>query len=250
MDEFGPDEQRWLDVLRAADEPSEADRVRMRASVFAIVAGAGTSAAAGAGGLVKAASGATGAFTVPWKLGVILLSIALAGGGGFLAVLANGSTPKSAPAPLEPAPAAQFAPMENPAVGLPPTAAPKAAKAIEDEAVKAPSDPSARGSTHRAPHANRASLQNGADDVEAELVLLTEAQQALERGDANAALQALARHGRAHPLGALAVEREGLRAIASCAAKRDDGRALAERFVARNPNSPLVARVTAACLSP
>jgi hypothetical protein len=267
MDEFGPDEQQWLDVLRAGDEPSAADRARVRASVLAMVAGASTAAGATTGAalagssVAKSATGATSAFA-GWKLGVIaVVSLVVAGGGGAAVLLGRPSAsaalgsaqavaalPPEAPSSIEPTdPAAAKGASggvgsdTSSATGEPTTAETSA------ETAKAPSAPPSRARGHAG---RGATPPPRADDVDAELVLLTQAQEALKRGDPSGALQVLARHGREHPHGALAVERDGLRAIASCEAKRGEGRALAERFVARNPSSPLVTRVRAACLSP
>jgi hypothetical protein len=263
MDELGPDEQKWLDVLRIADEPRDVDRSRVRASVLASIgaAGAGAGAAASADAIAKSAAAkaatvaqtqgvlkAAGFLAAPWKIGVAVVSLVVAGGGATL--LANRSpaasigSPGSAGSVIA---ASEIASVAAPVISAPSTTV-GSPPVVETGAVRAMPPSAARAATRPAPHTTAAS--HAADDVDAELALLTQAQQALKRGDANGALQALGHHAREHPHGTLTVEREGLRAVASCEAKRADGRALAERFVAANPQSPLVARVRAACLSP
>jgi hypothetical protein len=253
MDELGPDEQRWLDVLRGADEPKAADHARNRAAVLAIVTGVGAgSAVGGATGLASAAVRGTGLFAAPWKIGVLAISLALAGGGGFWALRGAGNVTDN--------PAPTVAMSENAMV----TSAQNGIGAPTEPSKPGESEPIAVASadpprTEVAPVPTLAppprarsspSAQPDTDDVEAEMRLLTQAQRALEHGSPGGALQALARHRREFPHASLAVEREGLRAVASCSAKLADGRALAERFVAQYPSSPLVARVRTACFSP
>jgi hypothetical protein len=58
----------------------------------------------------------------------------------------------------------------------------------------------------------------------------------------------LAEHAAQYPSGALREEREGIRVVALCRAGREaEGKAAAERFLARSPRSTLVARIRAAC---
>jgi len=287
MDELGPDEQKWLDVLRVADEPTTQDRARVWGAVATITgagAGAGAgAAAAGAGGIaksgavVKATSAAT-TLTFGWKVGLAVVAIGVAGAGaaiGFAGreapevAVTNTAAAQAHPAaavvderPLASAPLpAEGAPLPAEGASLSAEGAPlpadEGASLSADEGAASPA-PAVRSNEPITPPAPKATARVAAPrpsqprpaDVEAELALLTQAQRALERGDANGALTALGRHGREHPHGALSVEREGLRAIASCEARRAEGRALAHRFVAQNPTSPLVARVNRACLSP
>lgn len=239
MDELGPDEQKFLDAMRITDEPRDDDRARVRATLLASI-GAGavvtTTATAAATTATKA-----GLAVAPWKIVVAAASVIVVGSGA-VAVVSRTSAPSVATTTVSPTTAA-----------LPPTSVP--ATPVEVEAL--PEKPAAAptASAVAEPHAPvaarpapRASAPPPSDDVDAELALLTQAQQALKRGDPNAALQSLGRHAKEHPRGALSVEREGLRAVASCEAKRPDGRALADRFLLTNPGSPLVARVRTACV--
>jgi hypothetical protein len=85
-------------------------------------------------------------------------------------------------------------------------------------------------------------------DLDAELRLISAAQDALRRGDAAAALATLEQHRLQHPSGALTLEREALRAEALCRSGRvGEGKSLAARFAAQHPDSPLVHRLSTAC---
>ena len=85
------------------------------------------------------------------------------------------------------------------------------------------------------------------DLLMAELTLIDEASQALAAARPAQALDALERHRVLYGDGKLRVEREGLTALALCAAGRvDAARARAERFLQRHPSSPLVERVRGA----
>ncbi len=82
----------------------------------------------------------------------------------------------------------------------------------------------------------------------AEVELITAAKTALDAGDPDAALARLADHARRFPIGQLANERRGYRAIALCdAGKSAAGRGEARVFLDAHPGSPLAARVRRAC---
>lgn len=82
------------------------------------------------------------------------------------------------------------------------------------------------------------------DHLSAELLLIDRASRALSASQPGRALELLARHATLYGRGALQAERDGLTAIARCAlGERERARELAERFLARNPSSPLSARV-------
>ena len=246
MDELGPDEKPWLDALRSADEPTAADRARVRAAVMASItagaAGAGAAALGKSGAVAKAAKVGFLAGAA-WKIGLAAVVISAAGGAVVMT--------RAERAPASVTLASSAAPVEAKAAA--PAAAAAGAEAKAEAPVEARVDdapaPVASASKRGLRTAPRAAASS-ADDLDGELQLLTQAQRALEHGDPGAALAALAQHRREHPEGALSVEREGLRAVASCDAKRPDGKALAERFITRNGTSPLVSRVRAACLSP
>lgn len=275
MDDLGPDEKFLFDALRAADDPTAHDRARVRARVIAAVAATsvasigavasvgagvtvGTSAAVGTSANVGlAAKGVAGASSFfGWKIGVAVALLGIAGSAGIYAAkgalegpTATTTTATTAPhdghaASTPPTPATPTTPFTNgvtaspepPSTPLEPIAAPST--------IPGPSAPAAHvaSPSHVAPQGSARS-----DDLEAEVALLGTAQRALARRSPSDALAALDDHARRFPRGALATEREGLRAVAACEAKRADGKALAERFVSRHASSPLVARVRSAC---
>jgi hypothetical protein len=72
-------------------------------------------------------------------------------------------------------------------------------------------------------------------------------QAALKRSDFAAALALCAEHERAWPHGVFAQEREGVRAIASCAARSGGAGSVAQSYLAAHPHTTLALRVKAAC---
>jgi hypothetical protein len=121
-----------------------------------------------------------------------------------------------------------------------PSASPAAAPSSPDSA-KSP-----RPSRPRAPAPDLAPA--APLDLDAELRLVARIRGALRRGDAAAALAAIAEHRRDFPDGALVQERSAHEVDALCAAgRRDDARELAAGFLARWPDSTHRARVAAAC---
>jgi hypothetical protein len=122
--------------------------------------------------------------------------------------------------------------------------------ANEPRAVEAPApiSPKAARARPTAPPSDRARASRTTADLEGEARLLEQADADLRRGDANAALARLAEHAAKYPAGALREEREGVRVVALCRAGREaEGKAAAERFLARSPHSSLATRIRAAC---
>jgi hypothetical protein len=83
----------------------------------------------------------------------------------------------------------------------------------------------------------------------AELTLVAGMQAALKTSDFAAALALCAEHERGWPHGVFAMEREGVRAIASCAGGSDGARVVAQRFLAKHAHTTLALRVKAACVA-
>lgn len=252
MDELGPEEKAIFGALRAADEPTAQDRARVRARVVATIAATSAASIAAVSATSTAGTAATATKTVAsagwyvggWKIGAAAVLLGLAGTAGYYATVHRAS-PADAPIP-----AANAAPIVAPL----PTGAATAtsigetmpASTTTTEVAAPPTEARAVPSIARsaAPAKPRGAA---GDDLEAEVALLATAQRGLARHAPSDALAALDEHAKSFPHGALAVEREGLRAVGSCEAKRGDGKARAEKFVARHPTSPLVARVKAAC---
>jgi hypothetical protein len=138
---------------------------------------------------------------------------------------------------------------DTPVVASPPARAvavepPAPSRAIEAETQASPppaAEPMPAVSQHRiAPSQTRAR-----DDLVAEVALLREAKG--ERAPA-AALELLDRHAREFPNGALARERDVLRAERLCALGRTtEARALADRFTATHASDPLADRMENVC---
>lgn len=96
----------------------------------------------------------------------------------------------------------------------------------------------------------RAKGRSGARDAAIdELETIERAQRALRDGHADRALELLELHRRSHREGALAEERELLRAQALCAVGRlDESRALAAEFVAAHPGSAYAGKMRRVCV--
>jgi len=94
-------------------------------------------------------------------------------------------------------------------------------------------------------------IQSPALQTGAEVELIQRAQQALEAGDATAALVLLSEHARRFPNGALSEERDAARVLALCGAgQQDDAEQMGAAFLGRYPSSPLASRVRASCAGP
>jgi len=84
--------------------------------------------------------------------------------------------------------------------------------------------------------------------IERETLLRSEAQRALQRGDAHAALSWLERYGAEFPRGALAEEALAARGVTWCSlGRRDLGERALRTFEQTYPGSPLLPRLQAAC---
>lgn len=234
MSELNADDRRWLDALRAADEPTTSDRERVRALVLAST----TAAAAGIGAGVAAKS----VWSAAWlKLGLgVAIATTLLGSTVYVVMRpAVQEQPAGPQAPVgahaEP-PQAQAPPTPTPTLGMP------------EPVTQAPTAEitTAETTTPTALHAAPRAPARAADDLEGELALLAKAQRALAARQPHAALDALALHAKTYPRGALSSEREGLRAIATCEAG-PGGATRASKFLQAQPRSPLAQRVRSAC---
>lgn len=248
--------ERMLELAREADEPSRADRSRVRALLVArcllepslAAAAAHSGASAGVAASSKAALGSKA------LLSKALVAFGIGGAAGAatsVAVLAvtPESPPRAVPAISSAVPpnheTASRAPASMPAPTLPVPAAPP-----EREAPTAAALPTARGVSLPAaagaiPSASSAPMP-APSHLSVELDSLRRAQQLLHRGEARSALAVLGELERLVPAGVLGEERAATRALAACAAL---GRAQARiaEFVARYPSSVHVERVRAAC---
>lgn len=197
--------------------------------------GSASPAPPGAGSSAGAVPGAAG--HVAAKLwGALAVGLLIGAGAGSLVTRAViGERHGEEPPPAAPAVVSSEPPSTPPA-------APRVAPARDAE-VEEPSParaPSVEAPPAEATPAPRRAARPTLADREEERTLIELARAALARGNDDAAMDALARHARRFPRGALAEEREGLRIIAL--ARRDPERAgaAADRFARRHPESVLL----------
>ena len=250
MSDLSPDAQRLLRDARAFDEPSAADAQRVHASVLAKV---GVAVGAGAGITAATTSLAASPIAV---LGVTAMKLGAAivvAGGIATASYVAFRAPSSKPRPT------LVAVVESPKAPSPEAPAPEARAQVPSST----NDIAPRMSEAQPPHAKAGRSRRSAPapvdqmerapratppDLEGEAHLLEQADADLRRGDAQAALGRLAEHAARYPSGALREEREGIRVVALCRAGREaEGKAAADKFLARSPRSTLAARIRAAC---
>jgi hypothetical protein len=87
------------------------------------------------------------------------------------------------------------------------------------------------------------------DEARAELALVKRIHLAMRNGNTAGALALCTEHERRWPHGTFALEREGVRAIASCESGSSEAGSRARAFLAKYPHATLAPRVTAACAS-
>ena len=237
MDDMSPELRALTDSARRGDDPTDDDRARVRRALAlklgAAALGTGAAASAGATASVVASKGVFAAWWV--KAGVAALLVA------SVATAVVVTRPKRAGAPVRvSAPSAVARVREAPASTETPVVVTPAVRVETPDAavVSAPSAVVVR-QTPRA--------REEASDLTEELAALREARRAMAAAEPERALEILDVYARAHRGGVMAVEREGARLIASCAAGRDV-RAEAEAFVARHGDAPLASRVRAECV--
>jgi outer membrane protein assembly factor BamD (BamD/ComL family) len=89
------------------------------------------------------------------------------------------------------------------------------------------------------------------DRLNAEVEVLKRAREELRLGRPAQALEALLEYDRRFGKGVLGEERQAMAAIAACQARPGSGaRAQAEAFMRSAPDSPLLDRVRATCITP
>jgi hypothetical protein len=241
MSDLSRDERALIDSARAAEDPDVAVRKRVRERLLVqIGAGMGATALSGtaAAGTGKLLVG-SGLLT---KLFVVGGAVAL---GGAAVV---GSLPAETPLPVTGGALGTGARAVSAAPARALASAMASAMARSAVAAAEPA-PSAAVSPAR-PVATSAAAASSVprDGLAEEVALLGRAQQAMREGRADHALEILGEHDRRFGSGALAEEAQAARVLALCeAGRRAEARALGARFLARSPDSPLAARVRAAC---
>lgn len=223
-------------------KPLPGAKARLRSR---ILAGAAVGGALGGATVRAAATGKGSAVSLAGKSagGLALAVFKWVGGGVALGVALASLASAVGQRPREPAAVPRVAESTAPhapgsvAVAAPfaSTPAPQAASAeLRPEAPRA-----------RAPTAE---VEPSLPSIERETQLLSQAQRALGRGDAQAALGVLARYDAEFPRGALSEEAAAARAVAACSlGRKEQARAALAAFRSSYPRSPLLRRVTTAC---
>jgi hypothetical protein len=214
-----PDADKLVQATRAALRPTEADRERVFAALLPHI---GTGLAADGMSGTAQASGAAKASL--FKISAALVGLGVAGGGVFYAL-----RPEAPPAPV--------------AVSAPAKPAPVVAPPADPAPETAPVVPQVEPAQKRSPSASRS-----ADNLAAEVAILSRASAELRAGRPAAALKALEEHQREFPGGVLAQERLAARIQALCALGRTkEAQSELARLSRTSPGSPHVARARKAC---
>jgi hypothetical protein len=281
MSELPPHLEALLESARSAHDPTPADAERVHAAVMAtigagVAAATATTASATATASAKISGGIAGAAVAKTGMGVgakILIASALLGSAATVYTLsrepAAERTAQAAPhvqvaqpAPSVPevaAPAPAVAPKAPSAVETPP--APKSPLPWERLRERVPAPHHARVSTAPTPPEAQAALDvpaaapapapqatKPAASNAAELDLIRSTLTALRDGQTGRALTLLSDHEQRFPQGMFTTERLGLRVIALCAdGALEQGRREQAAFLRRHGETPLAARVRAAC---
>lgn len=155
--------------------------------------------------------------------------------------------PAESPPGITPETSAGAAPPEATSANAPrPITSPPAAPLVEDPTSgTAVAPPEHAASPERRRPAQKA--REAPSTLAEEIALLEKIRAALLADAPTRALDHVREHARRFPRGVLAQEREALRAVAMCTAGQSGGRAKAKSFTRAHPQSPLVAKVRAAC---
>jgi hypothetical protein len=267
VSDLGPQAKSILAAGRSGDDPTPADRARVRRSIGKALAAGGAAGAAATKGAAAAAgaAGKAASLAVAAKLAGALVLIGAVGAGAAIVHARRSAPAVEAPATGAPAPIAEKvaaptiapAPAEIAAAPAEITAAP-AATPSPPPAAAPPADPASPARPAPRPGARIAAAPSPADTVEpaapaepaedplvAETRRLREAHGALKAGDAEKALRLLDEPAKGGELGE---ERAAARVLVLCKLGRaDEANAAAARFLRESPRSPLADRVRAGC---
>jgi hypothetical protein len=224
--------------------PRSGLKERLRASVLsaAAVGGALATGTAHAAGAAAASSGVT---IIAAKTPLLWSALYALAAGAAVGGLVSAPFAMRAPIAVSSSPSSRHA---EPLRRLPPARYEAASHTFGTDApavapLSSLSDPRQPSSPPRAAPSNRF-----VPSIERETLLLTEAQSALQRGNARAALNWLDRYGAEFPRGALAEEALAARGVAWCSLGRKDlGEQTLRTFERTYPSSPLLPRLRAAC---
>ncbi len=242
MKGLGPEANALLEAARDGDEPTRADRERVRGAISARLA---AGAAAGLGVTVAAKSSVAAAL-LAGSAAKALVTVVVVGSIGAGAVwIAKGGSRRPAPdtvprstaaAPAVPRAEETFVLATSPAPAAP---APEKPTSALRPSARTPFPGGATAPGTRMP---------GAGDVASEVRLLGEAHTAIRGGEAERALALLDEHARRFPRGAMGEEREAARIAALCALHRtSEAKDATERFLRASPRSPLAGALRTSC---
>ncbi len=250
MNGLGPEANALLEAAREGDEPTQADRERVRGAIATRLA---AGAAAGLG-VATAAKSSSAAVMLAGSATKVLVTVALV---GAIGASIGASALMVARARHRPAASAVSA-------AVPARASTEGVAISTEQANGAAESPPAYPVT--TPEKASGGLRAGArpatvpaaaapahvtGDVAAEVRLIGEAHTAMRGGDAARALVLLDEHARRYPKGALGEERDAARISALCALGRtSEARDATERFLRAAPLSPHAGPVRASCGSP
>lgn len=244
MHELPPDPEDLLALARLAQsEPDALVRARVRRGVAsALVAGAAVSVTAVAAARVAAKGASWGAVTAKLAAGAAVCAVAL---GVFLSSRSQHAprAERQAAVPVVPAHVAaeQRAPVQPPSAELPTAAVEAPPPSTPREVPSSATRTGALKPAHRPSGAPTPSLR-------AELMLLDQAERAIDDEAPGRALTLLERHRARFVSSSFAQEREGLSLIARCMTARAPALAEATRFLSQAGGGVLHDRVRAACL--
>ena len=228
MKELGRDARALIDASRHGDDPTPADRQRLRA---AIATGAALTGATAATAQAATVSGLLGGATAK-AVGAVFLVVAASTGA---ALVFHPWRPATTNAPI-PRPSADLDASPS-GFQLPVDPVPPASFELAEPTDPAPAPAPARPGSPR-PH----------QTLEAETRELRRVQTALHAANPSLALRLLERQTVRYAGGALGQERAAARILALCQlGRKGEGRAALRHFESTYPRSPLLERLLGAC---
>ncbi|RYZ10197.1 MAG: hypothetical protein EOO73_01070 [Myxococcales bacterium] len=248
MDELSHRARSLLAAAEMSEEPTAEDAARVRRAVLTHVGALGLTAAVVTAGSTQAKAASLVSIAVKLTAALAVTAGTVAAAWTYvshrdeLAVSAPAAVTRSAPV-AAPARSDSAAPSESVS---PPREAPTREPAPAVRSPRSPVRPP-RLADKPQPALAPVKVAPGPADLDAEMRLIRGADSALRAGRTTEALALLAQHQADHPQASLAHEREGLRAIANCQLGAPASTAVAERFLARTPRSPLAPRLRSAC---
>ncbi len=252
MNELGPEARSIVEAGRSGDDPTGADRARVKKALLISLAAGGALGAAptAAQGALAAASVKTAGASLLLAAKVLATVVVIGAAGVGIARLNASSAPVVSSVP----PALTAAPSNEapPSIDAPPPIDPPAPPPVDPAPVAIAQGAPAAAITAR-PAAKPAApavptATPDADTLEAETRRLREAHGALQSGDPGKALALLDEQSTAYAKGELREERAAARILTLCKLGRlDEARIATARFLQESPHSPLADRVRSGC---